>query len=123
MVCLEFLNKEKFASYWANTSANTLISKLMQEGNRKTKEKFETLLKGDVIWTPVDEQIVYKELDDNEAAIWSLLLASGYLKVLSYEQEAEMEYGEVPKYELAITNYEVKRMFYSRLKKNDMRQS
>ena len=68
--------------------------------------------KGETIRCPIDEQIVYNQLDDNEAAIWSLLLASGYLKVLQYEEVNEIGVNEEPLYELALTNHEVKRMFY-----------
>ncbi|MBO5522672.1 MAG: PD-(D/E)XK nuclease domain-containing protein, partial [Roseburia sp.] len=60
---------------------------------------------------PVDEQIVYNQLDNNETAIWSLLLASGYLKVLDYEDEGKIDNGREPLYELALTNHEVERMF------------
>ncbi len=110
---LNFLDTGNFAAYWANTSSNSLAGKLLREGNRGIKEKFESLLQGKAIWTPVDEQIVYDQLDINESAIWSLLLASGYLKVLSYEREELLLYGEEAKYELALTNYEVERMFKS----------
>lgn len=108
---LNFLDKGKFDTYWANTSSNSLIGKLLREGNREIKETFEALLRGEKFWTSVDEQIVYNQLDNNESAIWSLLLASGYLKVINYEKEEQVAYGEEPKYELMITNYEVKRMF------------
>jgi len=110
---LNFLDTGKFVTYWANTSSNSLVGKLLREGNRGIKEKFEHLLQGKVIWTPIDEQIVYDQLDSNESAIWSLLLASGYLKVLSYEREELLLYGEEAKYELTLTNYEVERMFKS----------
>ena len=60
---------------------------------------------------PIDEQIVYNQLDDNEYAIWSLLLASGYLKVLSYDDISELELGERACYELTVTNREVYMMF------------
>lgn len=110
---LNFLDTGNFTTYWANTSSNSLVGKLLREGNRRVKEKFETLLNGEKIWTPIDEQIVYNQLDDNESAIWSLLLASGYLKVLSHENEELLEYGEEAKYELTLTNYEVERMFNS----------
>ena len=60
---------------------------------------------------PVDEQIVYNQLDDNENAIWSLLLASGYLKVLSRDDMSASEDGEEACYELALTNLEVRKMF------------
>jgi hypothetical protein len=84
---------------------------LLREGNRKIKEKFETLLQGGIIRTPIDEQIIYNQLDDNESAIWSLLLASGYLKVLSYERPERLEFDQKTMYELTLTNYEVLRMF------------
>lgn len=71
------------------------------------------MLRGAIIRTPIDEQIVYDQLDDYESAIWSLLLASGYLKVLSHEREELVLHGEEANYELALTNYEVERMFRS----------
>ena len=108
---LNFLDKGKLATYWANTSSNSLVGKLLLEGNRQIKRGFEILLRGEAIWTPIDEQIVYNQLKNNDSAIWSLLLASGYLKVLSYEQEEQIDNGEEPKYELTLTNYEVIRMF------------
>ena len=110
---LNYLDTGKLSTYWANTSSNSLVGKLLREGNRKIKEKFEALLQGHVIKTVIDEQIVYNQLDNDESAIWSLLLASGYLKVLSYDREELLEYGEEPEYELMLTNYEVERMFYN----------
>lgn len=94
---LNYLDKKKYGTYWANTSANSLVGKLIREGSRHLKVTFEQLLCGEHIWCPIDEQIVYNQLDDNEAAIWSLLLASGYLKVLDYEREelvAEADYND-----------------------------
>ena len=110
---LNYLDTGKLSTYWANTSSNSLVGKLLREGNRKIKEKFEALLQGQVIQTTIDEQIVYNQLDNDESAIWSLLLASGYLKVLSYDREELLEYGEEAKYTLTLTNYEVERMFYN----------
>ena len=109
---LNFLDTGKYGTYWANTSSNSLVGKLLQEGDRRTKEKFEALLRGESIRTPVDEQIAYNQLDNDDCAIWSLLLASGYLKVLQYEREESVNYGEAAEYELNLTNYEVERMFY-----------
>lgn len=108
---LNFLDTESFDTYWANTSTNSLVGKLLREGNRGVKADFETLLKGGTICTPVDEQIVYNQLDENDEAIWSLLLASGYLKVLSHERAEVVEYGAEIQYKLTLTNYEVERMF------------
>ena len=76
-----FLDEKKIKLYWANTSSNALISKLLREGSKEIKTDMEALLLRQHIFTILDEQIVFQELDDNEQAIWSLLLASGYLKV------------------------------------------
>ncbi len=108
---LNFLDKGKFTTYWANTSSNSLVGKLLREGNRNVKAQFEILLRGETIRTPIDEQIVYNQLDHNEDAVWSLLLASGYLKVLSYDRMELLSPGQEQMYELALTNYEVQRMF------------
>ena len=108
---LNYLDKKCFTTYWANSSSNSLVGKLIRQGSRRIKENFERLLEGESIRTPIDEQIVYNQLDNNEDAIWSLLLASGYLKVLSYDRLEFLEPGEKQMYELALTNYEVKCMF------------
>ena len=114
---INYLNKKKAGLYWANTSSNRLVGKLLREGNREVKKAFEGLLKGEHLITPIDEQIVYDQLDDNEWAIWSLLLASGYLKVVSHEtyEEIEDDFQEV-NYELDLTNLEVRRMFVRMIK-------
>ena len=108
---LNYLDTQLYKTFWANTSANSLVGKLIQEGNRTIKEKFEKLLCGEYIWSEIEEQIVYNQLNGNEKAVWSLLLASGYLKVLSYETYQDIEEGKMPKYQLALTNLEVKLMF------------
>ncbi|MDY3797047.1 MAG: AAA family ATPase [Agathobacter sp.] len=108
---LNLLDTGNFTTYWANTSSNSLVGKLLREGNRGIKEKFENLLRGEAIRTPIDEQIVYNQLDGSEKAVWSLLLASGYLKVLSYDRMELLERGQKQMYELALTNYEVECMF------------
>lgn len=108
---LNYLDSQQYTTYWANTSANSLVGKLVREGNRNIKEKFEKLLCGECIWSEIDEQIVYNQLNGNEQAVWSLLLASGYLKVLSYEKYKDIPEGTEPKYQLALTNLEVRLMF------------
>ena len=108
---LNYLDKQTLQTYWANTSSNSLVGKLIREGARAVKESFESLLAGEHLLVPIDEQIVYDELDNNENAIWSLLVAGGYLKVVRYEKYETDHIIKAPKYELALTNYEVKIMF------------
>ena len=78
---INFLSHRKFGAYWANTSSNSLAGKLVQEGSREIKTAFETLLKGGAIRVEIDEQSIYDLLGSDDQAVWSLLLASGYLKV------------------------------------------
>ena len=111
---LNFLATGKYTAYWANTSSNSLVGKLIREGSSQLKTSFETLLRGESIICPIDEQIVYNQLNGSKAAVWSLLVASGYLKVLDYEDMGEVE--RIPNYELTITNKEVRIMFEAMVK-------
>ncbi len=105
---LNFLDKKRFSTYWANTSSNSLVGKLIREGSKDVKIIMENLLKGEMLCTKIDEQIVFNQLDHNEYAIWSLLLASGYLKVEECNMDPDREKDE---YKLRLTNNEVKYMF------------
>ena len=102
---LNYLDKKIFNVYWANTSANTLVSSLLQGANPDIKSEFEELLRGNSIHKIIDEQIVYDQLGADESAIWSLLVASGYLKL-----ENVVIYGYT-ECDMLLTNGEVKLMF------------
>ena len=107
-----FLDEKKMKAYWAATSSNGLINRLLQEASAEIKKKMELLVKGEIIQLTIDVQIVFNQLNETEDAIWSLMLASGYLKV-NYVQYQD-EYGEEldePMYSLSITNKEVRSMF------------
>ena len=108
---LNFLLKKEYEPYWANTSSNHLVNKLIQTGDKNIKIAFEALLRDESIQCPIDEQIVYNQLDYNSNAVWSLLLACGYLKVLDKENPEFFTSGKRPMYELRLTNYEVKCVF------------
>ncbi|MCM1121300.1 MAG: ATP-binding protein [Eubacterium sp.] len=105
---INFLDKKKVGAYWTNTSSNRLVEKLLKEGKPKIKQAFEELLKGGTLHMEIDEQIVYNQLAMKRNAIWSLLLASGYLKVENtiFEEKTGHMY-----YDLALTNKEVRIMF------------
>jgi len=113
---LHYLDKKKATAYWANSSSNSLVGKLVREGSADIKQEFEELISGRPIRASIDEQIVYGELDGSEEGIWSLLLASGYLKVLRYEEFDEVDEDTDPVYELCLTNREVRQMFRTMVK-------
>ncbi len=104
---INFLSKKKLDIYWANTSSNGLVSRLVQKGNAELKVQFERLLQRQSIITELDEEIVFNQLEQDPDAIWSLLLASGYLTVMQINED---------NYELVLTNYEVEKMFYKMVK-------
>lgn len=106
---INYLDKKTVGPYWTNTSSNTLVGQLIQQGDKYLKETFEKLVKGQSIYAEIDEQIAFEQLDREENAIWSLLLASGYLKVMGFQ--IEKKYGWKRIYELQITNFEVMLMF------------
>ena len=105
---LNYLDTGRITTYWANTSSNSLVGKLIREGNKNIKQNFEELMQGKKLHVRLDEQVVYNQLSEDENAIWSLLLASGYLKVVGTEFSERT--GRLS-YELALTNKEVKIMF------------
>ena len=109
----KFLDERKFSTYWANTSSNGLVSTLIRQGSKDVKYIMEDLLDGGTLHTQIDEQIIFNQLDLDETAIWSLFLASGYLKVEKHTMPPETEEEE---YWLKLTNNEVKRMFQSMIK-------
>lgn len=94
--------KGEIRSYWVNTSSNDLIRNLIVNSPVDFKEQFELLMQGKKIENTIDEHITFGDLYLNEDAIWSLLVASGYLKVVATEYT-----DQGPKYTLDIPNREV----------------
>ena len=107
-----YLDKGKFDTYWANSSGNGLVEKMLRTGEPEIKQQFEVLLDGGTVTVPVDEQIIYNQLDTNPDAVWSLLLATGYLKIVHAMTEKEASDLDCARlYTMALTNLEVRRMF------------
>ena len=103
-----YLDKKQVRTYWADTSSNSLISRLIRKASAGIKEQMEELLQGKEIIVNFDEQIVVEQLDQDENAIWSLMLASGYLKAEQVEYRGLLR---EPWYHLKITNLETTAMF------------
>ena len=105
---LNYLKTGNLGTYWANTSSNSLVGKLIREGDPDVKITMEDLLQGRTFCTEIDEQIVFDQLDYRMSAVWSMLLASGYLRADSVVFDAESGRQE---YNLSLTNREVRSMF------------
>ena len=103
-----YLKEKKFLAYWASTSSNGLVNRLIQISQPDVKESMEELLNEREIVLNFDEQIVFDQLETKENAIWSLMVASGYLKIDKIEYRGILY---VPWYHLKITNLETLGMF------------
>jgi len=92
--------------YWINTSSDTLLRDLITYSEPGFQTQIETLLSGGSIQTPLYENIVLRDLRNNEQNIWSLLVFSGYLKseTIGFSEDELI-------YDLTIPNREV-RSFY-----------
>lgn len=113
---VSFLNKKgRYETYWANTSSNRLVNSLIQRGNSEIKKTMEALLRGNSFLANLDEQIMLNQLVGSTDAVWSLLLATGYLKVLNVRAEKPDDDGMM-QYTLALTNLEVKKLFHKMIK-------
>ena len=83
LMCLK--NDGQVGPHWLNTSSNDLIKMLITKANFKVRQHLELLLQGQIIERPLMENLIFRDLEKREEAIWSLLLYAGYLNVLSSE--------------------------------------
>ena len=111
---INYLDKKRLSTYWANTSSNGLVDQLIREGSVDIKISMENLMKGGRLYKEIDEQIIFDQLDADENAIWSLFLAGGYLKAEGHEFNEDTG---ADLYELALTNKEVQIMFQKMIRK------
>lgn len=95
-----FLDTKEIRLFWANTSSNTLVNKIVLNSPREIKMDFERLLQQKSIHVMLDEQVVFANIERNPNVIWSLLLATGYLKLI------KADYVNL-EYEVALTNKEI----------------
>ena len=114
-----YLDTGRLAPYWANTSGNALVSKIVREGDADLKADFETLLSGDAIEKQFDEQVSFDDLGRRPGAVWGLLVAGGYLRVTAEGGEGGARGGsadlapagiapsDLAPARLSITNHEV----------------
>lgn len=109
----QFLDNRVLNNYWANTSENSLVEKLIREGSADVKKTMESLLNGESIEALIDDEIVFNLIDKNESGIISLLLAAGYLKVDSSVDVM----GVRKKYKVSLTNMEVRHTFEDMIKR------
>ena len=93
-------------NYWANTSGNDLIRRMLKNASLTTKNEVEELLNGGQITKRIKQELTYREVDDSIENVWSVLYATGYLTGMNVEQEA----ADI--FRLWIPNGEIRKLFY-----------
>ena len=92
-------------NYWANTSGNSLILRLLQKADQTTKDQIEELINGGTIMKSIRQELTYRDIDDSVDNIWSVLYATGYLTGKHVENE------DADIFALRIPNGEITKLF------------
>ena len=95
-------------NYWANTSGNDLIRRLLKKANQSTRNEVEQLINGGTITKAIRQELTYREVEDSIDNIWSVLYSTGYLTCCRRLPGKKME--------LALPNREVRELFIDLVK-------
>lgn len=95
-------------NYWANTSSNEVLKRLLKEATSGTRDEIERLIAGEPVWKQINEELTYKELYDSIENVWSVLFVTGYLT-----QQGESE-GKMRR--LVIPNREIHDIFMTQIR-------
>lgn len=90
-------------NYWANTSGNELIWRLLQRADQTTRDDLEQLINGNCIVKTVRQELTYRDVEDSIDHIWSVLYSAGYLTPKGRPMGKQMH--------LTIPNREIKELF------------
>ena len=92
-------------NYWANTSGNDLILRMLKMADQTTKDEVEELLNGEKITKRIKQELTYREIDDSVENVWSVLYSAGYLTGKHIEQ------ADADAFSLWIPNGEIRKLF------------
>ena len=107
--------KAKPASYWKNTSDNSIIRSFIDYAGRSISRKLETLLSGGYILQRIEENLTYDYLHSSEENLWSILYLTGYL-TQAREEDLPAPLPEKTS-ALMIPNAEVQEIFETTIQK------
>ena len=96
------------APYWANTSSNAIVRKLIEIADEDTREEIEALIEGETLIKPVHEDITYEEIYKSMDHLWNFMFFTGYFRKVHVwmEEKAKEQYVK-----LTIPNEEIKYIF------------
>lgn len=100
------------ASYWANTSSNSIVRTLIEMADDETRSEIEQLIAGKSIEKPVHEDITYDEIYKTMDNLWNFMFFTGYFRRVGERMDVETKQRYV---ELKIPNEEVKYIFRNKV--------
>ena len=92
-------------NYWANTSGNDLILRILKRADQTAKAEVEELLNGGEITKSIKQELTYREIDDSAENVWSVLYSTGYLT------GRHVEHADADLFRLWIPNGEIRKLF------------
>lgn len=98
-------------SYWANTSSNTVVRKLIDMADDSVKSELENLIDGGTVEKPVHEDITYGEVYENMDNLWNFMFFTGYFRKV----DERMGENDTRYLTLAIPNREVRYIFREKI--------
>lgn len=99
------------SSYWANTSSNSIVRKLIEIADEDTKREIEALIEGKTIEKPIHEDITYDEVYKTMDNLWNFMFFTGYFRKVREWMDGEDKLFV----ELMIPNKEVKYIFRTKI--------
>lgn len=99
-------------SYWANTSSNSIVRKLIERADEETKAEIEKLIEGRTLIKPIHEDITYDEVYKSMDNLWNFMFFTGYFRKVRDWMDEKTKQLYV---ELAIPNEEVKYIFRNKI--------
>ena len=93
-------------NYWANTSGNGLILRLLEKADQTTKDEVEELLNGGKITKRVRQELTYRDIENGVGNMWSVLYATGYLT------GRHVDLADADIFSLWLPNGEIRKLFY-----------
>ena len=100
------------ASYWANTSSNSIVRTLIEMADDETRSEIEQLIAGKTIEKQVHEDITYDEIYKTMDNLWNFMFFTGYFRRVGERMDVETKQRYV---ELKIPNEEVKYIFRNKV--------
>ena len=98
-------------AYWANTSSNSIVRKLIEMADEDTKKEIEELIEGKTIEKPIHEDITYDEVYQTMDNLWNFMYFTGYFRKVS----ERVDVADTHYVELSIPNREVKYIFRTKV--------